>query len=119
MPRDSEVRLDDTSSAIGRIRRHIGVLTVDQFVSDEKSVDAVVRCLEIIGEAVKNLPAELTCRQPDIQWARNTKNYAARQARGAPVRDDTAIAACIAAYAIKSALGTEQIVGGERPMPSP
>ena len=38
------------------------------FLKDRKTQDAVIRNLEIIGEAVKNLPAELTDKYPEIPW---------------------------------------------------
>ena len=40
----------------------------DAFGRDRKTQDAVIRNLEIIGEAVKNLPSELTERYPGIPW---------------------------------------------------
>jgi uncharacterized protein with HEPN domain len=40
----------------------------DSFIADRRTVDAVVRNLEIIGEAVKHLPEEMTNRHPDIPW---------------------------------------------------
>jgi uncharacterized protein with HEPN domain len=38
------------------------------FLKDRKTQDAVIRNLEIIGEAVKNLPPEITEKYPDIPW---------------------------------------------------
>ena len=35
---------------------------------DSKTLDAVVRNLEVIGEAVKMLPVEIRARQPDVDW---------------------------------------------------
>ena len=40
----------------------------EAFIKDRKTQDAVIRNLEIIGEAVKQLPAELTGRHADIPW---------------------------------------------------
>ncbi len=40
------------------------------FARDDKTVDAVVRNLEVIGEAVKRLPPELRARRSDIEWQR-------------------------------------------------
>jgi uncharacterized protein with HEPN domain len=70
MPRDSSVYLDDILTAIGRIRLYVGDLSREAFGADTKTVDAVIRNLEIIGEAVKQLPADLRAEAPDIEWAK-------------------------------------------------
>lgn len=43
----------------------------DAFMADPKTQDAVVRNFEIIGEATKRLPPELTMAYPQIPWRRN------------------------------------------------
>ena len=43
-------------------------MTYEEFVTDEKSNFAVVRALEIVGEATKRLPAELKSRYPALPW---------------------------------------------------
>jgi uncharacterized protein with HEPN domain len=68
MPRDFRVYLEDISGAIGKIRRYTQELSKQAFAADEKTLDAVVRNLEVIGEAVKQLPAELRAREPSIDW---------------------------------------------------
>ena len=68
MPRDSRVYLEDILGAIARIRRYTRGLSRDAFAADDKTVDAVVRNLEVIGEAVKRLPADLRARRPEIEW---------------------------------------------------
>jgi len=40
----------------------------DEFVKDTKTVYAVIRAIEIIGEAVKNIPEETRNKYPDIPW---------------------------------------------------
>jgi uncharacterized protein with HEPN domain len=42
----------------------------DAFMSDRMRQDAVIRKLEIVGEAVKHLSEETTKRRPDIPWKR-------------------------------------------------
>jgi uncharacterized protein with HEPN domain len=42
----------------------------DQFTSDSKTIDAVVRNFEIIGEAANRLPEEFKDKYPDIDWHR-------------------------------------------------
>jgi uncharacterized protein with HEPN domain len=45
-------------------------LDLNQFVQDEKTFDAVVRNLEIIGEAAKHIPPEIRARYPDVEWSK-------------------------------------------------
>lgn len=58
MPRDYKVYLDDIIDAIDRIESYVEGMDYDAFSEDRKTIDAVIRNLEIIGEAVKNLPIE-------------------------------------------------------------
>jgi uncharacterized protein with HEPN domain len=60
--------LDDIRESCEKISRYAGDLDIAQFRSDEKTFDAIVRNLEIIGEAVKHLPQELLIRSPAIDW---------------------------------------------------
>jgi uncharacterized protein with HEPN domain len=49
----------------------IGSFTVDgkaQFIADKKTHSAVIRQLEVIGEAVKNLSAAATASRPQVPW---------------------------------------------------
>src|SRR2546430_17266638 len=68
MPRDFRVYLEDILGAISKIRRYTDGLTKQGFAADEKTLDAVIRNLEVIGEAVKQLPADLRARQPGLDW---------------------------------------------------
>ncbi len=43
-------------------------MTYDDFAADTKTQDAVVRNLEILGEAVKNLPESFTAEYPEVPW---------------------------------------------------
>ena len=43
-------------------------MTFEDFSKDKKTMNAVVRCLEIIGEAAKKIPAKLRLENPDIPW---------------------------------------------------
>ena len=57
MPRDSSVYLEDIVRATERIAAYVAGHTWESFIVDTKTVDAVVRNLEIVGEAVKMVPA--------------------------------------------------------------
>jgi uncharacterized protein with HEPN domain len=68
MPRDSSVFLQDIADAIERIRSYTAGFSREQFEADQRTVDAVVRNLEIIGEAVKALPFETREANPEVPW---------------------------------------------------
>ena len=51
--RDVALLLDDILTSISKIERYIADYDHAQFVNDEKTIDAVVRNLEIIGEATR------------------------------------------------------------------
>ena len=54
--RDWRLYADDNIESCGRIRRFIAGMTFEVFVTDERTRDAVIRNIEVIGEAAKNLP---------------------------------------------------------------
>ena len=60
--------LNDICQAIDRIEQYIKNLSFDAFSDDQKSVDAVVRNLEIIGEAANRLPDEFKEKYSEIEW---------------------------------------------------
>jgi uncharacterized protein with HEPN domain len=66
--RTPKLFLDDILNAIIKINLYISDLTYDQFQKDVKTVDAVIRNLEIIGEAVKNLPGDIITKNPAVNW---------------------------------------------------
>lgn len=67
MSKDPQVYLVHIRDAIRRIREYTAE-GEDVFYQDRKTQDAVIRNLEIIGEAVKKLPEELTARHPSVPW---------------------------------------------------
>ena len=44
------------------------VLSIETFSGDDRTVDAVVRNLEVIGEAVKNVPEPVRALHPAVEW---------------------------------------------------
>lgn len=68
MSRDYRTYLDDMLTAAGSIREYTDALDIDDFRADRKTIDAVVRNLEVIGEAVKGLPDEVRARRPEVEW---------------------------------------------------
>lgn len=67
-PREWRLRVEDVLEAIARIERYIEGLTFEQFQADQKTVDAVIRNLEVIGEAVRHLSAHRDSLPNDIPW---------------------------------------------------
>ena len=60
--------LSDIQEAARRIEVYTTAMTYEVFLADTRTQDAVIRNLEIIGEATKNLYAELSANYPDIPW---------------------------------------------------
>ncbi len=70
MKRDYSDYLNDIINELSNIESFIEGMTYDDFVQDKKTIYAVVRGLEVIGEAVKKIPKEIRELYPDIPWKR-------------------------------------------------
>ena len=70
MPSDPNVYLQDILGSIDLIEVYTRNLTRSGFLASQEKQDAVIRRLEIIGEATRHLPAETTAAHPEIPWAR-------------------------------------------------
>ena len=68
MSREDALFLSDIRKACEKAQRFVSGLSREQFFADEKTYDAVVRNLEIIGEAVKHLSTELREQNPQVEW---------------------------------------------------
>lgn len=68
MPRDGKMRVQDILDAIGKIELYTTGMNYNAFRRDEKTVDAVIRNFQIIGEAARHIPADLETRWPHIPW---------------------------------------------------
>jgi len=60
--------LQDLLLAMTRIAEYLEGYTFDKFKKDYKTVDAVIRNFEIIGEASNKLPVHIKENNPDIPW---------------------------------------------------
>ena len=70
MRRDYRLYLDDMLEASRRIREYMGDVTFESYLKDTKLLDAVVRNVEVIGEAASHVPDEIRKSNPDIEWKR-------------------------------------------------
>ncbi len=70
MSRDYRVYLDDILTACGKIGQYTAGMSYEDFSDDTKTVDAVVRNLEIIGEAARNVPESIRSQAPEVEWRR-------------------------------------------------
>ena len=68
MPRDFEAYLEDIRQAISRIQHYAEGLTLESFAQDTRTIDAVIRNLEIIGQAAKMIPESARASYPNIEW---------------------------------------------------
>jgi len=66
--RDYRLFLEDILTSIQKIEKYTANLTFETFLKNDLVIDAVIRNLEIIGEAVKKLPGEIRERYSDVPW---------------------------------------------------
>lgn len=60
--------LTDIVEAIEKIERYTNGMSYEQFSDDDKTKDAVVRNLEVIGEAAKNIPGSDKNKHSSVNW---------------------------------------------------
>lgn len=63
-------RIEDILAALDKIGRYVAGMDYKAFRTDEKTIDAVERNIEVIGEATANLPEALLARFPAVPWHR-------------------------------------------------
>jgi len=61
--------LQDMLESIGKIVQYTSGMRFQDFVQDQRTRDAVVRNLEVLGEAARQIPTAIQERYPDIPWA--------------------------------------------------
>jgi uncharacterized protein with HEPN domain len=66
--KDDKTYLEHIKEAIEKTNRHISGFSYEQFLKDEKTIDAVIRELEIIGEASNNISKEFQNAHPELPW---------------------------------------------------
>ncbi len=68
MSRRDKDYLSDIQDAIQRILAYTEGLSYEQFLADRKTQDAVIRNLQVIGEAVKKLSASIRKAHARVPW---------------------------------------------------
>ncbi|MGK5089222.1 DUF86 domain-containing protein [Bdellovibrionota bacterium FG-2] len=68
--RDWKLRIEDMLEAISHIHQYTQGFTLEAFCADQKTIDAVVRNFEILGEAAKNVPDDVQNIFFDIPWSK-------------------------------------------------
>jgi len=58
----------DILSSIQEIDQFTKGMSFEDFVDDKKTVNAVIRSLEVMGEAAKKVPSEIRSKYPEIPW---------------------------------------------------
>jgi uncharacterized protein with HEPN domain len=62
--------LDDIRTAIADVKEFTNGMTFEEFAVDKKTVNAVIRSLEVLGEATKHIPTAFRLKHPDVPWAK-------------------------------------------------
>ena len=70
MSRDWRLYLEDILDSCAKIKTYTSEMSKDNLLRDHKTYDAVVRNLEIIGEAAKNVPESVREKMPSLEWRR-------------------------------------------------
>ena len=68
MKKDDSVYLDHINTALDKISGYISDHDLHSFLQSDKTQDAVIRQLEIVGEATKRISPELRKLNPDVPW---------------------------------------------------
>jgi len=66
--RPVKLYISDILESISKIKKYTRGMLFKEFANDEKSIDAVVRNIEIIGEATKHIPKSLRLKHVEVPW---------------------------------------------------
>ena len=68
MKRDISLYLKDMLENMEKAEKFTADMSYKDFIADEKTKYAIVRCIEIIGEAVKNVPESVRKKYNEVPW---------------------------------------------------
>lgn len=68
MSREISLYLEDITNSIKKIQTYTDAISKDQLFTDDRTYDAVVFNLQIIGEASKNIPENIRDRYSQVEW---------------------------------------------------
>ena len=68
MKRDIILFLDDIIESIDLMKKYTEYMTLTKFDQNKIAKDAVARRIEIVGEAVKNIPLSFRNKYPEVPW---------------------------------------------------
>ena len=68
MKKDPKVYLDHIMHSIGAIENYLQGVSKEEFLNSEEKQDLISRRLEIIGEAVKQIPEDFKQKHEEIPW---------------------------------------------------
>ena len=68
MKREIGDYLQDVIDAMNKGMEFVEDTEYENFIRDDKTIFAVIRAIEIIGEAIKNIPADVRGEYPEIPW---------------------------------------------------
>ena len=66
--RDLRDYLNDILEMIEDVNKFIEGMSYENLVNDKKTLYAVIRCLEVVGEAVKKIPNSIRDEHPEMPW---------------------------------------------------
>ncbi len=68
MSRNTSLYVKDILENMQDASEFIRGMSYEQFAADKRTVNAVLRSIEIIGEAAKNVPEEIRAKYPQVPW---------------------------------------------------
>jgi len=66
--KNHKIFLEDILESIDRIEKYVKGKNKEEFLNNHEKQDAIIKRLEIIGEAVKNISPEIKKKHPEIPW---------------------------------------------------